>query len=493
MSTPGIPKGQIGSYSAIKKTSAQKTNTPKQAATGGLNSAQQKIKIYTRGIGQSGTLSGYRSAQRSTNIYNPREAATRYNQSIRSQNQFSGINMRHMANNYEAGGMVYSSGDTSMDIMSGMILGAQAGKTVFGLLNQAGVLGKKSADSTPQANQNTGGGGMSALSKGAGDGISSATLSAMSNAQDSGALSTAIKAANEEVNGLDPQINTAKDELEKLKGDTDNLKKASDEATDVYNNHLGQLQKANETKTQAQNKVSSCQQKYDSAQAAFTTAETALTTAETAFTTAKATYDSLPATIPGSNGTQIENPAKEQAKIAMDKAEAEMNKAKAEKNKAEAEKNKANEALQNAKSELQTAETKVNDLESETQKYKEKADQAKEEYTTNLDNIKTKQDEIKGFEDKKSQLEKEIKTQEKNLEKMKNNEKKEYNQVSNEIIKLRKQSADLMKNINATDDNGLSKKEANNKDKAAAIDARVAQLETRQAELKILVDNQQKI
>lgn len=306
--------------------------------------------------------------------------------------------------------------------------------------------------------------------------VDNGVITAMSTAKDSTALSMAINEAKVKQSEFPGEISTAQGELDKLKDNSADLKDASDSATADYNNHLEELQKANADKTQAQNKVTGCQSKFDSSKLAYDNSVTAYFNAES-------TVSSLEAQLAAA-------PPEQQAAIQSQLATAKSNLQQAESRMKEAEKNmnQAQEALNNAKEELSTAEKNLAELDAKTEELKNKQAEAKENYKQNLDDIKTKQDEIEKLQKEQAELDKAITQQENNLQKMKKDESSEFQKVSEEIIKLKEKQAKLMSQVNASDADGLSAKEERKNNRDTNLESRITQLESRQAELKILVD-----
>lgn len=462
MSVPGLPKQKV-SYSQAKQASVQTSaNSLRGTSTRGIQSAQ-RTSVFTRNYGSSAVASngGWVGAARGFNPYDTQSALIARNTNMRNEanryagmynmNNMGGFGFATMGGFQNAGGM-----DTMTKVMLGMQMGAMAGKSIYSILNATGVIGDKTNVSNTGNNTPT----MRNVAGGSGDNNISSEISAMSGAKDSVALSTALNEAKTKQAELPNDINTAKSDLAKLKEDSSGLKEASDGATQEYNAHLGDLQEANEAKTQAQTKVSACQQKFDSAQATFTSAKTA--------------YEETPETITGPNGEQITNPQKAVAKVAMEQAEKAMK--------------QAETALNDAQKGLENAENKVKELDAKTEELKNKQADAKENYKQNLEDIKSKQQEIEQLDKEKEQLDKSITKFEKNLEKMKKDESSELTKVSAQIKKLREKQAKLMSQVDASDADGLSKKEDRKNNRDTNLDTQISQLEAREAELKALVD-----
>lgn len=225
----------------------------------------------------------------------------------------------------------------------------------------------------------------------------------MQNAQDSTTLSAALEKAKHEQTDLSTggKIDAAKDELAKLKGETQGLE---------------------QKKTQTANELEAHNKEIDSLDKSIKQQESTISVLTTDFESKKGIYDSLLAEYNSIKDTDMNaatllNAKVQAAKADMDNAERKLNEAKEKKSQDEA---------------------KLADLKTKTEGYKKAADDAKDAFDKNVEDIKTKEKEIETMEKTKKDLDTEIPKQQTRLEKLQEKDKKALEQVEKELKNIEK-------------------------------------------------------
>lgn len=228
---------------------------------------------------------------------------------------------------------------------------------------------------------------------------SSSVISNMQNAQDSTTLSAALEKAKHEQTDLSTggKIDAAKDELAKLKGETQGLEQKKAQTANELEAHNNEVKAKENDVTARENAVKSCSERYNAAETA---------------------YKNCPEYITGPDGTtQVQNPEKAKLKAQME----------TEKTKLDA----ANEQLDAANKELA-------DLKAKTDEYKTKADKAEEAFEKNKKDIETKEKAIETMEKTKKDLDTEIPKQTKRLKELQEKDEKALKQIEKELDNINK-------------------------------------------------------
>ncbi len=300
------------------------------------------------------------------------------------------------------------------------------------------------------------------VSKSASNNSSTGTtsLNDMKNADSSTELSAALTKAKADQAAIPGKLQSANSELSSLKGQTDNLKSASENADADYQKNLKDIETTGEKVNTQKQTAQACTDSYNSSKEAWQWAV--------------ADYNriaKLPDTQKMPDGMVIDNTGKKAAaKAKMEEAERKMNEAETKMNEANAKLNKLNRQL--------------NELKGKTEGLKQAAGDAKDAYDTNLKNIETKEKEVKQLEDDKKELDSEIPKQEKRLQELQKKEDSELDKVNKQVSGMQGDIDKLMSSINVNDENGLSKKEIRNKEKADAKQSELDRLKERQLELQ---------
>ena len=271
---------------------------------------------------------------------------------------------------------------------------------------------------------------------------STTSLNDMKNADSSTELSAALTKAKADQQVIPGKLETANSELSTLKGQTDGLKSASEKAEGDYQQNLSDIKTKTEEVNTAQNSVTSCQTSYDSAKSNYE----------------QAMLDSM------------KNPSDMNLRSAVTKAKQQMD--------------RAEEQLKNAKTTLEQKQGELKGLQEKTEGLKQAAGDTKDAYDTNLKNIETKEKEVKQLTEDKKELDSEIPKQEKRLQELQKKEDSELDKVNKQVTSIQGDINKLMSSINVNDENGLSKKELKNKEKADAKQSELDRLKERQLELQ---------
>lgn len=220
---------------------------------------------------------------------------------------------------------------------------------------------------------------------------SSSVISDMQNAKDSVTLDSAIAVANREKLAIPGKIETAKGELTKLKGETQELEQTKITTANELEAHNNEVKaKESDVATKKQS-FEACQTSYD---------------------VAKKAYDDCPEYIAGADGQQTQNPQKAILKARMDTEKAKLDKAKADHD---------------------AANKELTDLKAKTKEYETKAADAEEAFEKNKKDIEAKEEAIKNLEQTQKDLPKEITNQQERLKKLRAKEDKELTNISNEL------------------------------------------------------------
>lgn len=275
---------------------------------------------------------------------------------------------------------------------------------------------------------------------------SNTSLGEMKSADNSTALSAAIDKAQADSTAIPTKLQAANSELANLTGQTKDLEANMNKtAEDLKANTDAIKAKSGEINTLKNSVIEGCKKSYESS---------------------KSNYEALQNKYDSTIDPTMQRlilPELNIAKTMMEQAKAK---------------------LEDAEAKLETADAELKGLQEQTKGLDQAAGDAKDAYNTNLEDIKTKQNDIKQLEQDKKDFEKEIPKQQKRLDQMKQKEDKELTNVVNNITKLQGEIDKLRNSINVNDENGLSKGEIKNKEKADKKQAELDKLKEKQADLQ---------
>lgn len=428
------------------------TSTPSKTASANLATATRST-AYTRvktssDVGNVAT-SNFKLAARSNTmaLYSNTFDYSALRSNLNRNTGFVGNQM-----SYTAPSAFVQRQDNSMNKFAAAMMAMQV------LQQGLGALGSLNSSADVKGGGNVKQGGNTGTSGDASKSSGIDQFAGMKNADTSAALSAAIDSAKAEQADIPKRNSQLQDTFANLKGQTDGLKKASDEAQAKLDKNTDDISKKSQEVTQQENTVKSYQDTYDASEKSYLQAQSA--------------YEKAPDMITEYvNGKPVmkPNPQKTELKIQAESAKVKME--------------TARKNLEKAENDLNNLKGELEDLKGQTKGLEQTAGDAKDAYDKNLKDIKSTQAEIEQLTEKKTKLDSEIPKQEERLKKLQEKEDKELSSIDGKIGKAQEAFNKLSGSINVNDANGLSDKEMKTKAKADEKQTEIEQLKQRKADL----------